>query len=108
MMLNVQAHKMVVDSIGVETALPMNDWMEAGVFAPVEEGEKFGRPLYLKKHFIGSGQQTIMVMVPGKPSRAGVDPNSLFLDWEKCSYYTRTSTGQFYIFRTLFYIFIYN
>ena len=33
----VQARKVVVDSAGVETPMPMDDWVEVGVFVPGEE-----------------------------------------------------------------------
>jgi ABC-type transport system involved in multi-copper enzyme maturation permease subunit len=80
--LNLQADKMVVDSIGAETKLPMKDWVEVGVFAPAERGKLTGRQVYLRKHLIKSGLQTITVIVPQKPARAGIDPNHLLIDWE--------------------------
>ena len=71
---------MVVDEKGVETEVPMNDWVEIGVFAPLEEGEEIGKPLYLQMHRISSGKQTITVAVPTKPERAGIDPRYLLID----------------------------
>ena len=38
--LDVDARKMTVDSIGREINIPMNDWIEIGVFAPVERKKK--------------------------------------------------------------------
>ena len=67
--LDVRARKVVVDEAGVETEVPMDDWMEVGVF---DEGEP-----YLQKHRIRSGKQTITVTVPRKPTRAGIDPRHL-------------------------------
>jgi hypothetical protein len=58
----------------------MNDWVEVGVFAPLEEGEEVGKPLYLQMHRISSGKQTITVVVPNKPERAGIDPRYLLID----------------------------
>jgi len=72
--LDVRARKVVVDEAGVETEVPMDDWVEVGVFAE-------GQP-YVQKHRIRSGKQTITVTVPGKPTRAGIDPNDLLIDWE--------------------------
>ncbi len=43
MTLDVRAAKVVVDSGGVETELPTDDWVEIGVFAPVEEGNGLAR-----------------------------------------------------------------
>ena len=72
MTLEVQARKVVVDEAGVQTEVPMDDWIEVGVF---DEGEQ-----YLQKHRIRSGKQTIAVTVPQKPTRAGIDPRHLLSD----------------------------
>ena len=70
--LDVRARKVVVDEAGIETEAPMDDWVEVGVFG---EGEP-----YMEKHRIRSGQQTITVTVPRKPTRAGIDPENLLID----------------------------
>ena len=70
--LAVRARKVVVDEAGVETEVPMDDWLEVGVF---DEGES-----YLQKHRIHSGTQTITVTVRHKPARAGIDPRHLLSD----------------------------
>ncbi|HEX7181129.1 MAG TPA: hypothetical protein VF756_04750 [Thermoanaerobaculia bacterium] len=80
--LDVRARKVVFDIAGVETEVPMNDLVEVGVFAPVENVETSGKPLYVQKHRIRSGKQTVTVTVPRKPARAGIDPYHL-LDWEE-------------------------
>ena len=82
MTLDVRARKVVVDSAGVKTPVPMDDWVEIGVFAPAEEGDEPGKPLYLQKHGVRSAKQTITVTVPRRPARAGIDPNHLLIDWE--------------------------
>jgi ABC-2 type transport system permease protein len=85
--LTIDARKMRVDSMGRETNAPMNDWIEIGISAPAEKGQKTGLPIYLQKHRIRSGKQRIAVMVPGKlikagPIQAGIDPNYLLIDYE--------------------------
>jgi hypothetical protein len=70
--LDVRARKVVVDEAGVETEVPMDDWVEVGVFDAAEP--------YLQKHRIRSGKQTVTVMVPQKPARAGIDPRHLLSD----------------------------
>ena len=72
----------VADSAGKETELPMTDWVEIGIFAPAAPGEVLGKPLYVQKHRVRSGRQTITVTVSQKPARAGIDPYNL-LDWEE-------------------------
>ncbi len=78
----VTARKVVVDSAGTETELPMGEPVEIGVFAPARPGEVLGRPLYVRKHRVRSGPQTITVTVPERPARGGIDPYNL-LDWEE-------------------------
>ncbi|HKG93629.1 MAG TPA: hypothetical protein VKA84_17110, partial [Gemmatimonadaceae bacterium] len=78
--LDVRARKVAVDTAGVETPVPMDDWVEVGVFAPAEKGDASGKPLYLQKHRIRSGAQRISVTVPARPARAGIDPRHLLID----------------------------
>jgi hypothetical protein len=81
--LNVHARKIVYDSAGVETEMPMNECIPIGVFAAREPGhDELSAPLYLRKHRIRSGDQTIIVTVSGNPILAGIDPHHL-LDWEE-------------------------
>jgi len=71
--LDLRARKVVVDEAGVETEVPMDDWLEMGVFGEDES--------YLQKHRVRSGQQTITLTVPRKPTRAGIDPRHLLSDF---------------------------
>lgn len=71
--LDIVARKMRADSVGNESDMPMNDLVEIGVFASADDG-RGGDPLYLARHRIRSGEQTISVTVRGQPGRAGVDP----------------------------------
>ena len=82
----MKARKVVFDEAGVETAVPtvpINEWVEIGVFAPAEGGHgELSQPLYVQKHRIRSTGQTITVTVPRQPVLAGIDPYHL-LDWEE-------------------------
>ena len=79
---DLEARKVVADSAGAETELPMNESVEIAVFAAAAPGEILGRPLHLGMHRIRSGRQTVIVTVPEKPARGGIDPYNL-LDWEE-------------------------
>jgi ABC-2 type transport system permease protein len=70
--LGMRARKVVVDQAGKETEVPMDDWIEVGVFGESEP--------YIQKHHIRSGLQTITVTAPHKPTRAGIDPKNLLID----------------------------
>jgi ABC-2 type transport system permease protein len=78
--LDVRARKVVVDTADAETDMPMDDWVQIGVFAPAQEGEESGGPLYLQMHRVRAGEQTITVTVPREPARAGIDPHYLLID----------------------------
>jgi hypothetical protein len=80
--MDVRARKVRVDSAGVETVLPMDEWVEVGVFAPGGAEGARSKPLYLRMHRIRAGAQTITVTVPGQPALAGLDPREL-LNWEQ-------------------------
>jgi hypothetical protein len=40
-------------------------------------------PIYLARHRIRSGRQTIRILVPREPSRAGVDPFRKLIERER-------------------------
>jgi aminopeptidase N len=80
--LDVVAKKVRADSVGRETETPMDDLVEIGVFA-AGEADGLGAPLYLKRHRIRSGEQTIRITVPREPARAGIDPSRKLIDRER-------------------------
>ena len=79
--LDVVAKKVRADSVGNETEVPMDDLVEIGVFGP-GGAAGLGAPLYLKRHRISSGKQTISIIVPRQPARAGIDPYRKLIDRE--------------------------
>lgn len=82
--LRLRARKVAVDPAGVETEVPMDEWVPIGVFAPTErQGADFGETLYLRMHRIRSGGQTVTVTVRREPSDAGIDPYLLLIDLER-------------------------
>ena len=82
--LDVNARKLVYDTAGVVTELPMDQWVPVGVFAEAEKGhEELSSPMHLELHRIRTGKQRIVIEVRGrKPVLAGIDPRHL-LDWEE-------------------------
>jgi ABC-2 type transport system permease protein len=80
--IDVDARKLLVDSTAAEIDLPMNDWVQIGIFGEAEKGNEVNRSQYIRMHQVTSGQQTITVTVPWKPVRAGIDPNHLLIDLE--------------------------
>jgi hypothetical protein len=81
--LDVHARKLVYDTAGVDTEVPLDEWILIGVFARGEDPrDELSRPLYLQRHRIRSGPQTIAVTVAAEPDLAGIDPHHV-LDWEE-------------------------
>jgi ABC-2 type transport system permease protein len=78
--LTVQAKKLQSDGSGNETPMPLNDYIDVGIFTGAKDHEK---PLYLQKaHFTSAneGKQTFEIVVDQLPTRAGIDPISKLID----------------------------
>jgi ABC-2 type transport system permease protein len=79
--LEVEARKVRADSLGNESDVGMDEWVEVGVFAAAPRGSRGNEPpLYLQRHRIVSGSQEVRVVVEGEPARAGIDPRHLLID----------------------------
>ena len=75
--LDVEARKMQADGNGAETPMPLDDYIEIGVFSGKKDQEK---PLYLKKEKISEQKRTFVVVVDEKPTLAGIDPYNKLID----------------------------
>ncbi len=79
--LQYQARRFQADGKGAETALPLDEWMEVGVFARNSgESEARERPLYLQRHRITEPKGTLELVVDGVPYEAGIDPYNKLID----------------------------
>ena len=70
------------DGVGKETPLPLDDWIEVGVFArKAGEGEHDERSLYLQAaaHHAGARARSTVV-VDAEPYEVGVDPYNKLID----------------------------
>ncbi|WP_116108735.1 hypothetical protein [Lewinella sp. IMCC34191] len=71
--LEVDARKVVADTAGVESEVPLDDWVYVGAV-----GQRAGEePLYYRRHRIRSGEQTITFTLDDRPRGAGLDPYHL-------------------------------
>jgi hypothetical protein len=73
--MEVEAGKTRAAGTDADTPVAMNDLVEVAVFGAA--GAR--APLYLAKHRVRTGPQTITVDVAGVPRRAGVDPDHLLI-----------------------------
>ncbi|MEO8217042.1 MAG: M1 family aminopeptidase, partial [Acidobacteriota bacterium] len=77
--LTVEAKKFYSDDRGQETAIPIHEAIDIGVFG--EEGPKKKETvLFFAKRPISSGKQTFEVVVDRKPVKAGIDPYNKLID----------------------------
>jgi len=77
-MLSVSSKKLEADSLGVETPVSLNDWIEIGVYGEDEDGDE--KLLYLQKHLMDNEEQTFTIEVDSKPTKAGIDPIHKLID----------------------------
>jgi ABC-2 type transport system permease protein len=75
--LEVLSHKFRADSIGNQTEIPIQDYIDIGVLGENDE------ELYLKKHKLTQNETDIEIIVDEKPIRAGIDPYLVLLDRER-------------------------
>jgi aminopeptidase N len=75
--LEVQARKSQADGNGVETRVPLADYIEIGVFSGKKDEEK---PLYLKKEKLTEEHRTFEIVVDQQPTLAGIDPYNKLID----------------------------
>ena len=74
LLLDVEAAKLRSDSIGNHVEVPMDEWIEVGVFGAPAPGQDRGEPLRLERARVRSGRQTLTITVPQRPAHAGIDP----------------------------------
>ncbi len=78
--IKVQSEKFRADSLGKETPIPINDWIEIGVFDTPEKKHKYGKPLETRRVKIDKKQNTFIFTTKKQPHEAGIDPNCFMID----------------------------
>jgi len=78
--MEFSSQKFRADSLGKETEIPINDWIEVGVFGKPEGNKKTGPVIYRQMHHITRTENTIKLIVDKKPFEAGLDPMNLMVD----------------------------
>ncbi|MDB5470666.1 MAG: aminopeptidase [Caulobacter sp.] len=80
--MTVDAKKLYADGKGKETASPMNELLDIGVFTQQPGKQGFGRAsiLMLERKPIHSGRQTLTYTVAKKPVWVGADPYNILID----------------------------
>ena len=79
--LTVDATKFRADGEGVETEIPLNDWVDVGVFG--ERGDDDppeGKVLFMEKRHITDSESVFEFIVDEEPAKAGIDPFHKLVD----------------------------
>ncbi|WP_299217242.1 M1 family aminopeptidase [uncultured Aquimarina sp.] len=76
--LNLDVDKYKVADINNESNIPVNDWIDIGVYAQGTNGEE--ELIYLKKHNITKHATELQIIVDQKPTRVSVDPKGKIID----------------------------
>ncbi len=74
--MTVESYKIKADSLGNETKVPINDWIDIGVFADSEE-EKL---VYQQRVKINQNETNFTFEMDSLPVKAAIDPKKLLID----------------------------
>ena len=80
--MTVEAKKLYADGKGRETAAPMAEVLDVGLFTamPGEKGFDSGKVVTLVRRPIHTGTQTLTFTVDKAPKYGGVDPYNYLID----------------------------
>ena len=92
--LEAKAKKMRADGQGVETEIPIDDWIDIVVFGEEEiDGEKEEKVLFLEKRRITENEPSFELVVDELPVKAGIDPYNKLVDRNSDDNVKRVSEG---------------
>ena len=74
--MSIESYKIKADSIGNETKVAMNDWIDIGVFSDADEE----RLLFEKRVKIDKPKMTFSFEIDSLPVKAAIDPRRLLID----------------------------
>lgn len=77
---NVEVEKFKADSLGKETAIPFDDFIDIGIYREAEDDKEFGTPIYLERVRISEKENEFTIVVDEEPYEAGIDPRYLLID----------------------------
>lgn len=76
--LKLSTEKLRADSTGIETNIPINDWIDIGVYGKNKSGKD--SLIYLQKHKFTQKENEVKIKVSSKPRKAGIDPLHKLID----------------------------
>ncbi|MGI4719174.1 MAG: ABC transporter permease/M1 family aminopeptidase [Janthinobacterium lividum] len=72
--ISAHAGKVRAGGLGEEQPAPLKDYIEFGV------DDRNGNPLVRERRLVDKADQTVTLVVAGRPARAGIDPDSKLID----------------------------
>ena len=75
---SVTCDKIRSDSLGTELSIPINDWIDVGIYSRDRNGDD--KLVYLQKHRITAKENTFIITLDQIPSKAGIDPLHKLID----------------------------
>lgn len=78
--VNVESEKFRADSLGRETPVKLDDWIDVGVYGKPAEGKKQGVLLTNRREHFRRKTGTYSFVVKDEPYEAGIDPISYLID----------------------------
>ena len=79
--LILNTEKYTVDSLGMKSTIPINDWIDVGVYGVNKAGTD--SLIYLEKHQFSTTETPLTITVNQKPSKVGIDPLYKLIEIEK-------------------------
>jgi ABC-2 type transport system permease protein len=78
--INTVCEKYLADSLGKETAIPVNDYLDVAVFGESVENSEAGKPLVIKRVKVNARENAFVFKLKDKPVKAGIDPYNYLID----------------------------
>jgi aminopeptidase N len=78
--LKTFSEKFRADSLGKQTAVPLVDFIDIGIFGETESKQTYGKPLVYERLKITKPENTFTFKVKEKPQNAGIDPYNYLVD----------------------------
>ncbi|MBL7964933.1 MAG: ABC transporter permease [Flavobacteriales bacterium] len=78
--IRLHAEKNHADTLGRETPIEMNDWIDVALLQEPGKDEEEGAILVMQRVRLKSGENTVTLVSRKKPARAAIDPMHLFFD----------------------------
>lgn len=78
--ITTSSEKYRADSLGKEKNIPLNDYIDIGVFSEPLSKNNLGKPLLLKRFKLTKKDNVFTFRLKEKPYQAGIDPYNYLID----------------------------